>query len=198
MPMIGRRIGFYVVTAVVAITVNFFIPRLMPGNPALAVIGRIQSSESKQAIAALEEQYGVQTRTGLWGQYLQYWAHLLHGNLGTSLNYYPASVGSLIRAALPWTIGLIGTATVISFVLGTLLGVAAAWRRGSWLDGAAARHDLLPGRAVLLRRHLVRGAVRDQAGLAPAELGLRHHHPGPRRWTGRSSPACSSTPSCPR
>ena len=61
--------------------------------------------------------------------------HLLHGNLGTSLNYYPASVGSLIKAALPWTIGLVGTATVISFVLGTLLGVAAAWRRGSWLDG---------------------------------------------------------------
>ena len=135
MRMIGRRIAFYTVTAVVAITVNFFIPRLMPGNPALAVIGRIQTSESKQAIAALEEQYGVQTRTGLWGQYLQYWGHLLHGNLGTSLNYYPASVGSLIKASLPWTIGLVGTATLISFVLGTLLGVAAAWRRGSWLDG---------------------------------------------------------------
>ncbi len=69
------------------------------------------------------------------GQYLQYWDHLLHGNLGTSLDFYPASVGGLIRAALPWTIGLVGTATVISFVLGTLLGVAAAWRRGSWLDG---------------------------------------------------------------
>src|SRR6202042_1637748 len=46
--------------------------------------------------------------------------------------------GSLIRAALPWTIALVGTATVISFVLGTLLGVAAAWRRGSWLDGVLA------------------------------------------------------------
>ncbi len=135
MRMILRRIGFYLATAVVAITVNFFIPRLMPGNPALAVLGRIQSQESKQAIAALEEQYGVQTRTGLWGQYVQYWVHLLHGNLGTSLNFYPASVGSLVRAALPWTIGLVGTATVLSFVLGTLLGVAAAWRRGSWLDG---------------------------------------------------------------
>jgi len=135
MRMISRRVTFYIATAIVAITVNFFIPRMMPGNPALAVIGRIQSSESKQAIAALEEQYGVQTRTGLWGQYVQYWEHLLHGNLGTSLNFYPASVGSLIRAALPWTIGLVGVATVISFVLGTLLGVAAAWRRGSWLDG---------------------------------------------------------------
>jgi peptide/nickel transport system permease protein len=135
MRMITRRIAFYLVTAVVAITVNFFIPRLMPGNPVLAVLGRVQAQESKQAIAALELQYGVATKTGLWGQYVQYWSHLLHGNLGTSLNFYPASVGGLIRAALPWTVGLVGVATVISFLLGTLLGVAAAWRRGSWLDG---------------------------------------------------------------
>ncbi|MGH3210452.1 MAG: ABC transporter permease [Trebonia sp.] len=134
MRLIVRRIALYAVTAVVAITINFFLPRLMPGNPALAVLGKAQSAESPQAVAALEVQYGVQTRTGMWGQYVQYWDHLLHGNLGTSLNAYPASVGSLIHAALPWTIGLVGTATVISFVLGTLLGVAAAWRRGSWLD----------------------------------------------------------------
>jgi peptide/nickel transport system permease protein len=57
-----------------------------------------------------------------------------HGNLGTSLNAYPASVGSLIRAALPWTLGLVGTATVISFVLGTLIGVAAAWYEYSTRD----------------------------------------------------------------
>jgi peptide/nickel transport system permease protein len=135
MRMIARRVAFYLLTAVVAITVNFFLPRLMPGNPVLAVLGRVQAEETRQAIAALELQYGVQTKTGLWGQYIQYWDHLLHGNLGTSLSAYPASVGGLIRAALPWTIGLVGIATVISFVLGTLLGVAAAWRRGSWLDG---------------------------------------------------------------
>jgi len=134
MRLIMRRVALYAVTAIVAITINFFLPRLMPGNPALTVLGKAQSAESPQAIAALEEQYGVQTRTGIWGQYVQYWDHLLHGNLGTSLNAYPASVGSLIRAALPWTLALVGTATVISFVLGTLLGIAAAWRRGSWLD----------------------------------------------------------------
>ena len=134
MRLVLRRIALYVVTAIVAITINFFLPRLLPGNPALAVLGKAQSAESPQAVAALEVQYGVQTRTGEWGQYVQYWDHLLHGNLGTSLNAYPASVGSLIRAALPWTLALVGTATVISFVLGTLLGIAAAWRRGSWLD----------------------------------------------------------------
>jgi peptide/nickel transport system permease protein len=134
MRLVLRRIALCVVTAIVAITINFFLLRLLPGNPALAVFGKAQSAESPQAVAALEVQYGVATRTGEWGQYVQYWDHLLHGNLGTSLNAYPASVGGLIRAALPWTLGLVGTATVIGFVLGTLIGVAAAWRRGSWLD----------------------------------------------------------------
>lgn len=58
----------------------------MPGNPALAVLGKAQSAESPQAVAALEVQYGVRTPAGLWGQYTQYWVHLLHGNLGISLN----------------------------------------------------------------------------------------------------------------
>jgi ABC-type dipeptide/oligopeptide/nickel transport system permease component len=99
MRLLVRRIALYVVTAVVAITINFFLPRLMPGNPALAVLGKAQSAESPQAAAVLEVQYGVQTRTGMWGQYVQYLDHLLHGNLGTSFNSYPASVGSLISVA---------------------------------------------------------------------------------------------------
>src|ERR1700731_1137996 len=114
MRMSFRRISFYLVTVGVGIPVNFFTPGLMPGHPALAVLGRVQSQESKQAIAALELQYGVATKTGLWGQYVTYWSHLLHGNLGTSLNFYPAPVGGLIRAALPWTIGLGGIATGIA------------------------------------------------------------------------------------
>jgi len=134
MRMLARRIGLYIITAAVAITINFFLPRLMPGNPALAVIGKAQVTESKQAIQALELQYGVETKTGMWGQYIHYWSGLLHGNLGISLSAYPTPVASLIGAALPWTIGLVGVATVISFVLGTLLGIVAGWRRGSWLD----------------------------------------------------------------
>ena len=57
-----------------------------------------------------------------------------HGNLGISFSSYPSTVTSVIRSALPWTVGLVGLATIISFVAGTLLGIAAAWRRGSWLD----------------------------------------------------------------
>ncbi len=134
MRLISRRLGLYVVTAIVAITANFFIPHLMPGNPVLSLIGRMQAQVSTQTITALELQYGVNTRTGLWGQYLHYWAQLLHGNLGISLSSYPTPVTTLIRGALPWTIGLVGVATVLSFVLGTLVGIVVAWRRGSWLD----------------------------------------------------------------
>jgi peptide/nickel transport system permease protein len=79
--------------------------------------------------------FGLNTKTGLLGQYGQYWVQLFHGNLGTSITYYPSSVASVVAAALPWTVVLIGTATVISYVIGTVLGTLAAWRRGSALDG---------------------------------------------------------------
>ena len=77
---------------------------------------------------------GQNSTTGLWGQYLHYWNNLLHGNLGVSTSEGMAPVTTVIRGALPWTIGLVGMATVLSFVLGTLIGILVAWRRGTWLD----------------------------------------------------------------
>jgi len=134
MRILARRLALYVVTAIVAITVNFFIPRLMPGNPVEAAIGHMQARITPATIRALDIQYGLNTKLSLIGQYVHYWGQLLRGNLGISFSSYPATVGSVIRSALPWTIGLVGMATIISFALGTLLGIAAAWRRGSWLD----------------------------------------------------------------
>jgi len=134
MRLIARRIVLYLLTAIVAITVNFFIPRLMPGNPVEAAIGHMQSRVTASTIRALDLQYGINTKLGLMGQYIHYLDQLIHGNLGISFSAYPATVASVIRSALPWTIGLVGMATIISFALGTLLGIAAAWRRGSWLD----------------------------------------------------------------
>ncbi len=130
-----RRIGFYLLTAVAAVTVDFFIPRVMPGNPVDAVLARMQGQVITRAtLHALELQFGANTREGLPGQYLHYWNNLLHGNLGTSTSNGMVPVTTVIRGALPWTLGLVGTATLISFVLGTLIGIGVAWRRGSWLD----------------------------------------------------------------
>jgi peptide/nickel transport system permease protein len=134
MRVIARRLLFYIATAILAVTVTFFIPRLMPGNPVEAVLAHLQGNVTPATIRSLELQYGLNSPQGLWGQYTTFWVHLVHGNLGVSTSYYPSSVTSVIRSALPWTIGLVGLATVISFVLGTLLGVLVAWRRGTWLD----------------------------------------------------------------
>jgi peptide/nickel transport system permease protein len=133
--VISRRIGFYILTAIAAVTVDFFIPRVMPGNPVSAVIARMQGAViTKATLHALEVQFGANTPEGLWGQYVHYWTNILHGNLGISTSNGMVPVTTVIRGALPWTLGLVGTATVLSFILGTLLGVLVAWKRGSWLD----------------------------------------------------------------
>ena len=134
MRLLSRRILFYALTALLAITVDFFIPRLMPGNPVEAILARLQGQITPATIKGLEQQFGVQTKEGLWGQYVHYLSNIVHGNLGISTGYYPSTVSSVIKGALPWTLGLVGIATLISFALGTLLGILVAWRRGSWLD----------------------------------------------------------------
>jgi peptide/nickel transport system permease protein len=70
----------------------------------------------------------------LWQQYWSYLVDVFHFNLGTSTSEFPAQVSTLLGQALPWTIVLVGTATVIAFLLGTALGIAAGWRHGGGLD----------------------------------------------------------------
>jgi peptide/nickel transport system permease protein len=130
-----RRIAFYLLTAWAAITVNFIVPRLMPGNPVETILNRLHSQNlTPQAVQALEIQFGFNTKVDLWSQYTHYLNQLFHGNLGISTTLYPSTVASVIGTGLPWTIGLVGLATLISFTVGTLLGVLVAWRRGSWLE----------------------------------------------------------------
>jgi peptide/nickel transport system permease protein len=138
MSYLARRFGFYLVTAWAAITMNFFIPRLMPGNPAQILVSRMsaQGPVAPGLYHALQVAFGLNTNSSLLTQYFQYWGELFHGNLGISITYYPSTVTSVIATALPWTIGLIGMSTIIAFVLGTGIGTLAAWRRGSWLDVA--------------------------------------------------------------
>lgn len=135
MKLLSRRLGLYLVTAWVAITVNFFLPRLMPGNPVATLIGKLRGQVTPQEITSIQLQFGVGLHSTVWTQYLHYWSGLFHGNLGTSITQ-SASVSSVLSSQVPWTIGLIGAATVISFVLGTLFGALLGWTRGSRLDAA--------------------------------------------------------------
>jgi peptide/nickel transport system permease protein len=133
MLFIVRRLGFYVVAAWVAVTINFFIPRLMPGNAVDSMMAKFPTLPPA-AQKALDAEFGVGHQGSLLHQYWVYLVDLLHGNLGVSVNLYPATVTSVLAQTVPWTLALVGTATIISFALGTLLGILAAWRRGGWLD----------------------------------------------------------------
>jgi peptide/nickel transport system permease protein len=130
-----QRIAFYLFTLWAAITLNFFIPRLAPGNPVDSLIAKQQGQISTQAIQSLYVLFGLNKHESLWHQYLDYWKQLAHGDLGLSFTFFPAPVSQVIGQALPWTVLLVGVTTVISFFLGTGLGVLAGWRRGSWVDG---------------------------------------------------------------
>jgi peptide/nickel transport system permease protein len=143
MKMILRKLAFYLVTAFAAVTIDFFIPHAMPGSPVAAVLAHLQGNITQATIRQLELTYGLGSHQSIFTQYLHFWTNLLHGNLGISTSSYPATVTSVISSALPWTLGLVGIATLISFVLGTLLGVLVAWRRGTWLD------NLLPATTFL-------------------------------------------------
>jgi peptide/nickel transport system permease protein len=134
MRFLVRRVGFYLVTAWAALTINFLLPRLMPGDPVQAAIDKLQGSASPGAVKALSAQFGINTKASLLSQYGHYWSQMIRGNLGVSTSQYPTKVTTIIGHALPWTIALVGIASIISFVLGTLLGVLIAWRRGSRLD----------------------------------------------------------------
>lgn len=134
MRFVLRRAGFFVLTLWACITMNFLLPRLMPGNPALALLARFHGRLNPMALHAIEIAFGVNTHASLASQYVTYLHDLVTGDLGTSLTFFPASVSSVIGGAMWYTLGLVGVTTIIAFVLGTLIGILGAWRRGGWLD----------------------------------------------------------------
>jgi len=130
-----RRAGFYLIALWAAVTFNFIIPRLMPGNPALAYIAKIHSQNVTTAqYNAMLQEFGVNPHASIFKQYFDYVSALLHGQLGISVSQFPSQVSTILAQSLPWTLGLVGTAVILSFLIGTLIGMLVAWRRGSWYD----------------------------------------------------------------
>jgi peptide/nickel transport system permease protein len=129
-----RRAVFYLITAWAAITLNFLLPRLIPGDPVTRMLDRFHGQLGPNAVFALRKLFG-QTSDNIWDQYVEYWGRLLHGDFGVSFTSYPTPVTTIIGQGLPWTLGLIGVCTVLSFVIGTGLGAFVGWKRGTWVDG---------------------------------------------------------------
>jgi peptide/nickel transport system permease protein len=135
MKFLLQRFAFYTFTAWAAITLNFFIPRMIPGDPVQSIINRYQGRISPEATASLYVLFGLDPNQSTWDSYVEYWKQLLNFDLGLSFTFFPTPVSEILASSLPWTIGLVGITTMISFAVGTSLGVLAGWRRGSWADG---------------------------------------------------------------
>ena len=133
-----RQIGLYLLAAWASLTLNFILPRMMPGDPVTALMGRMHGRLKPGEIEAIKQAYGF-TSGPLLDQYFQYLSHALRGDFGISISSYPAKVSAIISTGFAWTV-LLGVVTlVISFVLGSALGVVIAWRRSGFLD------SVLPG-----------------------------------------------------
>jgi len=140
---VAKRTLHLLLIVFIAVTFNFLIPRMIPGDPVesalqtkIAVSGSV-SVDVQAVAAAYRAKFGLDKP--LWQQYLNYWAGILGRDLGVSLVDFPQPVIEKIQSAAPWTLGLLTLATVIAFVLGSILGALLAWPRAP-----RALHVLVP------------------------------------------------------
>jgi peptide/nickel transport system permease protein len=139
-----RRLIQFVVVLWGAATLNFILPRVAPGNPirerlrnAMLTGGTVQAG-IEDMVRAYNQQFGLDRP--LWEQYVLYLWHILRLDFGYSIAQYPSKVMPMILAALPWTIGLLLAATILSFIVGTFLGALIAWPRSP----AVLQHLVIP------------------------------------------------------
>jgi peptide/nickel transport system permease protein len=132
----ARRLGFYLFAIWVALTVNFLLPRLMPGSP---LAGLLQHMDPAQLAANPGVLQTYQALLGggdhsIWQDYVTYLGRILHFDFGISTSNYPTPVSEVVGRTLPYSIFLVGVAFLLSFALGIAIGTVAAWRRGRFVD----------------------------------------------------------------
>jgi peptide/nickel transport system permease protein len=132
----ARRLAFYLFAIWVALTVNFLLPRLMPGDP---VAGLLQHLSPAQLASnpGLIETYRALLGGGnhsIWSDYVTYLHRIMHFNFGLSTSNYPTPVSEVVGRTLPYSIFLVGVAFFLAFAIGTLVGMVAGWRRGGLVD----------------------------------------------------------------
>lgn len=127
-----RRVGMFFLTIWLGATIIFLIPRLMPGDPVQAIISRMMAQagrveNTEQIIQAWREKFGLDDPPLV--QYFRYLGNMVTLNLDYSLAYFPARVDEMIARSIPWTLGLLFIATIISFIGGNLIGALLGWRK---------------------------------------------------------------------
>ncbi|KJQ53930.1 ABC transporter permease [Microbacterium sp. SA39] len=141
-----RKVGFYIIALWAALTLNFLIPRLLPGNPVDILLAKLQQRGgivTPDTRKAYELLLGGDSSEPLLVQYWNYLINIFRGDLGVSVSYFPTPVIEVINTSLPWTIVLVGVSTVIATVIGVVLGAIVGWKPGTWLDSLIPATTLL-------------------------------------------------------
>ena len=133
---VARKTIWYLVALVAAVSLNFLLPRLVPGNPVDVIVsnlsrgGSVTSEQQQEVYESYVAEFGLDQP--LWQQFFTYLGKVFTGDLGTSFAYYPASVNELVGQALPWSIAIQLPAILVGWILGNIIGAIAAFRGGNW------------------------------------------------------------------
>ncbi|HVS84320.1 MAG TPA: ABC transporter permease [Gaiellaceae bacterium] len=132
----ARRLGFYVFATWVALTVNFLLPRLMPGDPLGGLLQHLSPAQlaANPGIVATYKALLGGSHHSIWQDYVTYLGRISHFNFGISTSNYPTPVSEVVGRTLPYSIFLVGVAFLLAFAVGTGIGMVAAWRRGRFVD----------------------------------------------------------------
>jgi len=127
------RLALYVLTIYVSATLIFIIPRLVPGDPLTIYYDQLREAGAIRGTAEMIDEYRKMfgLDKDILTQYFSFLYQLIRGELGYSITQFPTKVSDLIMRALPWSIGLLSVTTIISWLLGTLIGAIAGWFRES-------------------------------------------------------------------
>lgn len=137
MKYILKRLLFYIIAFFGALALNFFLPRMMPGNPVQMFLSNLYKSGGvvdEATIAAVEKLFGYDAETPLIISFFHYIGSIFKGDWGVSFTFFPQTVLESTARGVRWTVFLLGTALVLGFIINTLLGILVAWKRGSRLD----------------------------------------------------------------
>jgi peptide/nickel transport system permease protein len=132
---LANKTVWYLGALVVAVVLNFVLPRLIPGNPVDVLVskmgqGGLSSEAQQRTYEAFMREFGLDKP--IWDQFVLYITGVFHGNFGASFSFYPTPVSSLIAQSVPYTLALQLPAIVLGWIIGNLLGAIAAYKGGSW------------------------------------------------------------------
>lgn len=133
---IGNKALWYLGALVVAVALNFLLPRLVPGNPVDVIVSNLSrgANISSEQQAKIYDQFVTEfgLNQPMWQQFFTFVGGALHGDFGTSFSYYPTPVSELVSQALPWTLVLQLPAIIVGWVVGNVIGAIAAYKGGGW------------------------------------------------------------------